>query len=321
MVVDSEVAEIQRSTGTKSMVDIKSNGYDSDLFTTGPLDISKPTAEWSIPFITVLSVTMTIFILLAIVGNLLVIIVIVKNRGMRTRTNMFLCNLAVVDFITGLLVMPVSLVTAIARKWVLGPTLCQINGFMVPICIVTSIHTLMYIAFHKYLTITRPFSSVTKSRTMLNLMVVAAWIWGIVIGYLTLHGMNKVYYGENTSQCGPMYSETTLTFMYVCTFCLTCYVIPLVIMVYCYLRIFQEIRAASKRMIHHTNQELDVVIRQQKRIFLTLLSLLIVFCLCWTPFFAYTIIKAVTENKSMIPSELNPVVGIKISIKEIIIDF
>lgn len=62
-------------------------------------------------------------------------------------------------------------------------------------------------------------------------------------------------------------------------------------------------------MIHHTNQELDVVIKQQKRIFLTLLSVLVVFCLCWTPFFAYTVVVAVTDNKEHISVELNPVVS------------
>lgn len=238
-----QVRQSERPTDDASVA-MDNNGNGKDPYDHVG-DYSNIVAEWKDSFTICLSVTMGMFILLAIIGNLLVIIVVVKNRGMRTRTNIFLCNLAFVDFITGLVVMPVAMVTVINKRWVLSETMCQINGFLVAVCIVCSIHTLMYIALHKYLTITRPFSTITKKRTFL--MVGAAWIWAVIIGYLNLHGMTRVTYKPNTSQCDPAYPNSTLSYVHTAIFDVTCYVIPFCLMLFCYVKIFKEIKVR----LHH----------------------------------------------------------------------
>ena len=124
----------------------------------------QPTAPippyWGLPTTVALSVVMVIIILLALVGNSMVIIVVARHHGMRTRTNMFLCNLAVADLLCAIICMPFSLGTVISGDWVFGDTFCQINGFSMPLFFVASIHTLMYISIHKYISIIHPFSHV-----------------------------------------------------------------------------------------------------------------------------------------------------------------
>ncbi|XP_014255525.1 cholecystokinin receptor type A-like [Cimex lectularius] len=71
-----------------------------------------------------------VIFLLGIIGNILVILVLVRNRGMRTVTNVFLLNLAVSDLLLGVLCMPFTLIGSILQDFVFGPFMCRLIPFM-----------------------------------------------------------------------------------------------------------------------------------------------------------------------------------------------
>lgn len=68
--------------------------------------------------------------LIGIVGNLLVIIVVVKNAHMRTIGNLFFANLAIGDFLVILICLPPSIITDIAGNWMFGETMCKIIPYL-----------------------------------------------------------------------------------------------------------------------------------------------------------------------------------------------
>lgn len=73
------------------------------------------------PVATMFIVAYMLIFLLCMVGNALVCFVVLKNRHMRTVTNMFLLNLAVSDLLVGIFCMPTTLVdnliTGECRQW------------------------------------------------------------------------------------------------------------------------------------------------------------------------------------------------------------
>lgn len=71
-----------------------------------------------------------VILLLALVGNFLVIMTLVQHRRMRTITNMFLLNLAVSDILLGVLCMPTTLVGALLRDFVFGSLMCRVLPFL-----------------------------------------------------------------------------------------------------------------------------------------------------------------------------------------------
>lgn len=52
----------------------------------------------------------TFIFLMCMIGNILVCFIVVKNRQMRTVTNMFILNLAISDLLVGIFCMPTTLV-------------------------------------------------------------------------------------------------------------------------------------------------------------------------------------------------------------------
>ncbi len=67
----------------------------------------------------------TIFIL-AVVGNILVIMTLVHNKRMRTVTNVFLFSLAVSDVLFAIMCMPFTLVGNILQRFIFGAGVCKI---------------------------------------------------------------------------------------------------------------------------------------------------------------------------------------------------
>ena len=66
-----------------------------------------------------------LMILFGASGNLLVILVVIRNRAMRTARNVFIVNLAVSDLMLCLITMPLTLVEILYQTW----QVCKILEF------------------------------------------------------------------------------------------------------------------------------------------------------------------------------------------------
>lgn len=80
----------------------------------------------------------TTILLLAVVGNSLVILTLVQNRRMRTITNVFLLNLAVSDILLGVLCMPFTLIGTLLRDFVFGEIMCKFIPYLQGECAYSS---------------------------------------------------------------------------------------------------------------------------------------------------------------------------------------
>lgn len=149
------------------------------------------------PFQTGLFGTWLIIIIIAsIIGNVMVIIVILRDSNMRAAkngTNLFLFNLAISDMMVGICMAPVSLNTLIYEKWQFSQWFCSMNSFLNSVFLSLSIHTLMYISIHKYFSLKRHSNGDRTfiSRKICVLMIVAAWLWGIMLGVAAVSGLSK----------------------------------------------------------------------------------------------------------------------------------
>lgn len=264
---------------------------------------------WDVAQVSIFGIWLSVSMLSAIIGNLMVIAVVIRHRGMRTRTNMFLVNLAVADFFVGCLMAPFSLSTLIQEKWVFGDVMCTINGLLNTVCFVTSIHTLMYISIHKYLSILRPLSSRHLRKNRILGMIAASWVWAIICGVLTVT-LSNVLYKAGTMQCGPEYPHNKDEYIHHGIIQLTNIFIPLGIMIYTYSKMFGEIREHTTRLRKNSTLERDSIIAQQKRVTMTLFMVIICFIVCWLPYHVYTMYVTFETEKEKIPGFANSLVSI-----------
>ena len=68
-------------------------------------------------------------IVLSLVGNILIVVVVVCNKRLRTTTNYYIVNLAISDLLVTLSCSWVHLVGDLTTGWVLGTFFCKLNSF------------------------------------------------------------------------------------------------------------------------------------------------------------------------------------------------
>lgn len=75
---------------------------------------------------TVRIILYSLIFLLSVLGNSLIITVLVRNRRMRTVTNLFLLSLSLSDLMVSIVCIPFTLIPNLMRNFIFGTGMCKL---------------------------------------------------------------------------------------------------------------------------------------------------------------------------------------------------
>ncbi|XP_054721206.1 cholecystokinin receptor-like [Uloborus diversus] len=113
---------------------------------------------------------------LAVSGNILVIVTLLVNKRMRTVTNVFLFNLAISDFLLGVFCMPFTLTGVLYREFLFGSALCKLIPYFQAVSVSVSAWTLVSMSVERYFAICHPLKS-RKWQTLSHAYKMIAVVW------------------------------------------------------------------------------------------------------------------------------------------------
>jgi hypothetical protein len=211
------------------------------------------------------AVFMSIFFVVAFVWNSIIIYSMVRARSklLRAPTHVVLFSLAVNDLLLTILVMPVSIITTIARDYPFGSSdyvrckVCQ-HGGIFSILSVSSLHHIALLSLDRFLFIYIPISYKTcVTRRKMLFALLGVWLISIIIGILPLFGFGAIGYSSSIGTCVAIFhGETHLTknINYVLLFFVEA-LIPITVIVVCNIGLLctarkhlNKLRAAKRQM-------------------------------------------------------------------------
>ncbi|CAL4146543.1 unnamed protein product, partial [Meganyctiphanes norvegica] len=243
-----------------------------------------------------------IVMIVALCGNILVLVTLALHSGMRTRTNLLLANLAVSDIIV-VANIPFAINTLINGTWPFSKFLCILYFVSLCVGLLVSVHTLMWISIHKFISITRPFSKRVPTRKIFIVMMLI-WLWSIFYSLTPVIGWTDIIYRRGASQCGPTTPTTILQQSHGLMHVFLNQALPLVVTFYCYYHIIKEVRDNTKRLEEFAYVQNSCV--QEKKITVTLIIVFACFLLCWSPYIVYSNLIIYTGYEA-IPDIINPI--------------
>ncbi|KAM4536645.1 cholecystokinin receptor type A [Odontesthes bonariensis] len=124
----------------------------------------------------------SLIFLLSVLGNSLIIVVLVRNRRMRTVTNLFLLSLAVSDLMVSLVCIPFTLIPNLMRDFIFGIGICKLVMYFMGVSVSVSTFNLVAISLERYSAICNPLTSRTwQTKSHAAKVITATWVVSFVL--------------------------------------------------------------------------------------------------------------------------------------------
>jgi leucokinin receptor len=227
--------------------------------TSSYLNISRPNGSNSqlfyvpVGLVVLLSVVYGSISIIAVIGNILVILVIATNRRMQTVTNFFIANLSIADVIIGCLGIPFQFQAALLQRWDLPDILCPVAPFVKELSVNVSVATLTVIAIDRFFAVVRPLKPGFSGCTAVIVMLIV-WATSILSSLPTAVAFRVVWIEADDDEwkndagtkpfCYPKFPiiagfDTHL--LYALYLIIVQYFLPLVIISFAYCRIMYSL--------------------------------------------------------------------------------
>ncbi|CAF91280.1 unnamed protein product, partial [Tetraodon nigroviridis] len=264
-----------------------------------------------------LGIALSIFILVAIVGNVLVILSVMCNKHLQTVTNFFIVNLAMADLLLSVIVLPFSASLEVLGCWVFGRVFCNIWAAVDVLCCTASILSLCIISVDRYIGVKHclKYPCIMTERKAVGILVLV-WVSSTVISVGPLLGWKEPQPIDD-SVCRITEEPGYALFSSLFSFYL-----PLMVILIMYFRVYVVARRTTSSleagMKRERNKSTEVVLRihcrsvlegarqdsknqplrsslsvrlmrfsREKKAAKTLAIVVGMFILCWLPFFFF----------------------------------
>ncbi|KAL3863530.1 hypothetical protein ACJMK2_005282 [Sinanodonta woodiana] len=194
--------------------------------------------EWRI----VVGVILSMFSLVTIVGNLLVIVAVVKEVYLRTVTNYMIVSLATADLMVGSIVMPFSISHEVSNQvWFYGVEWCDLWHSFDVLASTASILNLCIISLDRYWAITNPIEYPSRMSTCkVSILITFAWLCSAGISFPAIAWWKAVTPSDMPDKrC--MFTEDSV---YLIISSLISFYCPTIVMIFVYAKIY---RAATEQ--------------------------------------------------------------------------
>ncbi|NXH42425.1 5HT4R protein, partial [Dicaeum eximium] len=197
-------------------------------------------------------------ILMAILGNLLVMVAVCRDRQLRKiKTNYFIVSLAFADLLVSVLVMPFGAMELVQDNWIYGEMFCLVRTSLDVLLTTASILHLCCISLDRYYAICCQPLVYRNKMTPLRIAVMLGGCWVIptFISFLPImQGWNSIGIIDliQQRQFNKASNSTYCIFMVNKPYAITCSVvafyIPFLLMVLAYHRIYVTARAHARQI-------------------------------------------------------------------------
>lgn len=259
-----------------------------------------------------LSIANILAILFGTLGNSLVIISIIINRGMRSTTNLFIASLAGADLIVTSTCMPLFYVYNVIMwpVWPFGNAGCRILSYLVHMSVMASALSLLAISYDRFISVFFPMKRlITPSRAK----KIVAFIW-FVSPFLLLPSLfhhdiesTTLYQGKKAIMCVESWSSPKSLHSYQ-MYRISCYFLFLLQISIVYFLIGYHLYTRQQPG-EQTSQSKAKDLLNKRKIIKMLFLVVALFALCWLPYIINKLLNIFPPTPDYVPPDLFVFVG------------
>uniref|UniRef100_A0A1I7XN57 G_PROTEIN_RECEP_F1_2 domain-containing protein n=1 Tax=Heterorhabditis bacteriophora TaxID=37862 RepID=A0A1I7XN57_HETBA len=192
--------------------------------------------------------SMLTVMLIIILGNLLVVFTVYRDRKLRLqRQNWLIVSLALADLLVGLLVMPLTLIYEIVGEWKMGTVLCEMWLALDVLFVTASILHICAISLDRYFSVTSPLTyPVKRTPTRMFIYIGVSWVVSLLICLPPIFGWRPE---RRAGEC-----TVSTDIGYVLYSSLGSFYIPVIILIIVYAKIYSITIKHSRQRLKETQR-------------------------------------------------------------------
>ncbi len=232
----------------------------------------------------VVPILFAIIVVLGCVGNVLVIVVVLKNKGhVRNTTNLFILNLAIADTLFLVFCVPFHAIIYSTGVWSLGEFMCKFVHLLQCTSMVASVFTLVAMAGDRYLAVGHPLGT-KHLRTPSMALGVSLTIWVLAIALAVPW---PIYYTVEVYEAKPFCADdwgsgksgkSSKSNYFLCLFLLS-FALPLITIFILSVLMIQKLWSVQSTDCAARESSL----KAKRKVTKLIIVVVVVFCICWTP--------------------------------------
>uniref|UniRef100_A0A8L0DPH0 Galanin receptor type 1 n=1 Tax=Oncorhynchus mykiss TaxID=8022 RepID=A0A8L0DPH0_ONCMY len=251
------------------------------LLNTGNLTACAGEEDHGGPEAVIVPVIFGCIFLLGVVGNSLVMIVIgkIKARRNRSTTNIFILNLSIADLLFLLFCVPFQATIYSLPEWIFGAFLCKCVHYLVMVCMLVSIFTLVAMSVDRYIAVVHSKKS-PCIRNRRNALTGVCVIWALSFIFSIPVAQHQILTDHpeapNSSFCWEAWYASASKHTYKVTILVIGYLLPLGLIICCYAKVLFHLHKKMKNMSKKSE-------RSKRKTAQTVLLVVAAFLTCWMP--------------------------------------
>ncbi|XP_029621914.1 melatonin receptor type 1A-A-like isoform X2 [Salmo trutta] len=191
--------------------------------------------------------------------------------------NIFVVSLAVADLVVAIYPYPLVLTSIFHKGWNLGYVHCQISGFLMGVSVIGSIFNITGIAINRYCYICHSLKY-DKLYSDKNSVCYVLLIWALTIVAIVPNlFVGSLQYDPRVYSCT---FEQSASSAYTIAVVFFHFILPIMIVTYCYLRIWILVIQVRRRVKPDNRPKLTP---NDVRNFVTMFVVFVLFAVCWAP--------------------------------------
>ena len=243
---------------------------------------------------------------IAIVGNILVCLTISRNSRLRTPTNVYVHALAIIGLLFAVFIGPSITVTLFAGgRWIFGQHFCNFQAFMTLFIEFATLHTIALTAFNRFCRMTKPHRYTKIFPSKRRSWVILVLVWAIQVAFISafsLPSFSKYEFSTRRVTCILIFDSPSADIIYCITKTAFYFGVTSVVVVYCYAKVFWNIREHSRKVSCTFSRTRERVNVEEIRITRTVFGVVMFFMICWIPEYIISVIIRLQ------PNHLHPIV-------------
>ena len=249
-----------------------------------------------------------VFGITGVLLNFLVCLVYLTNTSLLDAPNLFILNITLGDLLYSLVALPMLAASNAKGEWLFGDAGCTAYGFITTFFALGSMMHLVGAAYERYTTICKLFDDgeAQFSRKKASILSGFFWCYSFVWSVLPILGWSSyVQEGVGTSCSIDWKSGGVENVSYAVCLTLSCYVVPVFVIVFCFYKSYRTVQKLSEQARGHWGENSTVTqetIAAESKMARIAVVMTTGFIFAWTPY-------AVTSTVAMYNPDLISDIG------------